>query len=145
MKASKFFTKQQKQQILQAIEKAEEETSGEIRLHIESRCKGNALERAMNVFKKLKMYNTERRNGTIIYLAVDDHKFAIYGDQGINEIAPEHFWEDVKEAMQEHFKKGAFAEGVINGVDMIGQKLKEYFPYRDDDINELPNEISEGE
>jgi uncharacterized membrane protein len=89
MNVKKFFTKEQKDKIVNSIKEAEKETSGEIRLHLESKCKGDALERAVKVFKKLKMHQTQLRNGTLIYLAVKDRKFAIYGDEGINEIVPE--------------------------------------------------------
>ena len=96
------------------------------------------------MFEKLKMHETQLRNGTLIYLAVKDHKFAIFGDEGINEIVPENFWEDVKEEMREIFVKGQFADGISRGIYLVGEKLKEFFPYQDDDINELPDDISMG-
>ncbi|HGY57457.1 MAG TPA: TPM domain-containing protein [Caldithrix abyssi] len=141
----KFFTKEEKEHIVEAIREAEKETSGEIRLHLETVCKGDPLERAMKLFQKLKMFQTEQRNGVIIYLAVKDRKFAIYGDKGINEVVPENFWEDVKEEMREEFVKGAFADGVVKGIRRVGEKLKEYFPYQTDDVNELSDDISFGE
>ncbi len=146
MNPAKFLTREEQKQIIEAIQQAEKETSGEIRLHIESRCKdGDPLERAKLLFQKLKMYQTAQRNGVIVYLAVDDRKFAIWGDKGINEKVPENFWQDVKEVMAEQFKKGHFAQGLIKGITMIGEKLKEYFPYQTDDVNELPDDISYGE
>jgi uncharacterized membrane protein len=145
MSISSFFSKEDKEKIIQAIKDAEHETSGEIRLHLESRCKGNALERAVEMFAKLKMHETQLRNGTLIYLAVKDQKFAIFGDEGINEIVPDNFWEDVKEEMREYFKKGEFQNGISRSIYLIGEKLKEFFPYQDDDINELPDDISVGE
>ena len=145
MNVNKFFNKAQKEMILQAIRDAETDTSGEIRLHLESSSKGNALERAVKVFEKLKMHETRLRNGTIVYLAIKDKTFAIFGDEGINEVVPENFWEDVKEEMQGFFKEEKFAEGIDAGIRRIGQKLKEFFPYQDDDVNELPDEISTGE
>ena len=145
MKVSSFFSKEEKNQVVQAIKKAEYQTSGEIRLHLESRCKGNTLERAVQIFEKLKMHDTRLRNGTLIYMAIKDHKFSIFGDQGINEIAPDNFWEDVKEEMRRFFIKDQFADGVIRGIYLIGEKLKEFFPYQEDDVNELPDDISIGE
>ncbi len=144
MNPAKFFTEEEKERIVQAIKDAEKETSGEIRLHIESKCKGDPLQRAMKVFAKLKMHKTALRNGVIIYLAIDDRKFAIYGDKGINEKVPENFWEDVKEVMGQHFKENKHVEGLVKGIAMIGEKLKEFFPYQADDINELPDDISIG-
>ncbi|MCK4558406.1 MAG: TPM domain-containing protein [Calditrichia bacterium] len=145
MGVANFFKKEEKEKIIQAIKDAEKETSGEIRLHLDLRCKGEALEQVVKMFEKLKMNETQLRNGTLIYLAVTDHKFAIFGDEGINEIVPDNFWEDVKEEMRELFVKGQFADGVARGIFLVGEKLKEFFPYQEDDINELPDDISMGE
>ena len=145
MGISKFFSKAEKEKIIQAIKEAENETSGEIRLHLESRCKGDPLERAVKVFEKLKIHETRLRNGTLIFIAVDDRKFAIFGDEGINEIVPDNFWDDVKEEMSQFFLKKQFADGISRGVFLIGEKLKDFFPYQDDDVNELPDDISMGE
>ena len=131
--------------ILQAIREAEKETSGEIRLHMESKCKGDPLQRAIQVFAKLKMHKTKLRNGALIYLAVEDQKFAIFGDEGINKAVPDNFWEDVKDEMAEYFAKGDFVTGVTKGIHRIGEKLKTFFPYQTDDVNELSDDISIGE
>jgi uncharacterized membrane protein len=145
MSVANFFNKEERNKIVQAIKDAEKETSGEIRLHLDLRCKGEALEQAVKMFEKLKMHETQLHNGTLIYLAVKDHKFAIFGDEGINEIVPDNFWEDVKEEMRELFVKEKFADGVSRGIFLVGEKLKEFFPYQDDDINELPDDISMGD
>lgn len=145
MNVNKFFSEEQKKQIIEAIGFAEKQTSGEIRVHLEKRCKLHPLDRAGLVFQKLKMHHTQLRNGTLIYLAILDKKFAILGDEGINEAVPENFWEDVKEAMSALFSKGDFTGGIIHAINQIGDKLKEFFPYQDDDVNELPDDISVGE
>ena len=145
MGVANFFNKEEKEKIILAIKEAENQTSGEIRLHLESRCKGDALERAVQMFEKLKMHETQLRNGTLIYLAVTDRKFAIFGDEGINEIVPDNFWEDVKHEMRGHFQKGEFLAGLTRGIFLVGEKLKAHFPYQEDDINELPDDISVGE
>ena len=142
MSIKKFFNKEQKEKIVQAIKDAERMTSGEIRVHLESRCKGDVEQRTIRWFNKLKMHNTHLRNGTLIYLAVQDRKFAIYGDEGINRIVPENFWVDVKEEMQACFIKSQFAEGIMSGVKRVGEKLKEFFPHQQDDMDELSDEIS---
>ena len=144
MNAKNFFTKEQKQQIVQAIRDAEKDTSGEIRLHIETKCKGEPLDRAVKMFASLKMHQTRLRNGILIYLAVNDQKFAIFGDEGINAVVPDDFWEEVKEAMAAKFQKGEFADGISDGIRQVGLKLKEFFPYQDDDVNELDDDISIG-
>ena len=145
MIAKDFFKQEELDQIVESIEKAELETSGEIRFHMESRCKGDALSRAIQVFKNLKMHKTDLHNGTLIYLATVDKKFAIVGDKGINEKVPENFWQDVKNEMADKFKQDEFVTAICNAILKVGEKLKEYFPYKSDDINELSNEISIGE
>ncbi|PID95511.1 MAG: hypothetical protein CSA94_01205 [Bacteroidetes bacterium] len=130
--------------LIKTIEAAELNTSGEIRVHIEKRCKHNVLDKAANTFKQLKMDKTALRNGVLIYLAVEDKKFAIIGDKGINDIVPDNFWDEAKNEMQKHFKAGEMLEGLRYAIDKVGKQLKEHFPYQKDDVNELPNEISYG-
>ncbi len=142
MKASSFFTKEQQTHILSAIREAEKETSGEIRVHIESKFSGDVLDRAAWVFRKIGMHKTEQHNGVLFYLAVGNRKFAILGDRGINAKVPEGFWDDVKKVLEKEFTKGDFAGGLAKGILMAGEKLKEHFPYKHDDVNELPDEIS---
>ena len=139
-----FLSKEEEQQVVQAIKSAEHQTGGEIRVHIESVCKGNVLDRAAGLFKSLKMHETSLRNGVLIYLSTDDRKFAIIGDAGINAVVPAGFWEDVKELMVSSFSKGEMVQGFVAGIERVGEKLKEFFPYLKDDINELPDEISYG-
>jgi uncharacterized membrane protein len=143
MKASRFFTEAEKIQIQEAIRKAEEKTSGEIRVHIETRCKAaDVKDCAAKTFALLGMHKTQLRNGVLIYLSIDDRRFAILGDSGINAVVPPNFWEDVKDLMSGYFKQQQFAEGLKEGIARIGEKLKEYFPIMPDDVNELSNEIS---
>lgn len=143
--AEKLFTSADREAIIAAIKSAEVSTSGEIQVHIESRCKGEVLDRAVVVFDKLKMHQTKDRNGVLFYLAVEDKKFAILGDSGINAAVPDDFWEKTKEHMASKFKAGQFTQGLIEGIQQAGEQLGAHFPYqRDSDINELPDEISFG-
>jgi uncharacterized membrane protein len=91
VKASSFFTAEQQAVILAAVREAEGETSGEIRVHIETSFKGDVLDRAAWIFGKLGMQKTALRNGVLFYLAVEDRKFAIIGDGGIHAKVPEGF------------------------------------------------------
>lgn len=144
MGSSNFLTKEQQKNIVKAIESAELNTSGEIRVHIEPKCKIEVLDRAVYVFNKLKMDKTEQRNGVLIYLAYDSHKFAIIGDKGINDIVPDNFWDEVKVQMFDMFVSANYAGGITYAIEQAGIKLKEFFPYQSDDINEQPNDISFG-
>jgi uncharacterized membrane protein len=144
MSAKKFFTEQQQTIIMQAISNAELNTSGEIRVHIDDDCKGDVLEQAVKFFNKLKMNKTALRNGVLFYLAVNDRKFAIIGDKGINDKVPENFWDTIKDTMFEYFKREKFTEGLAKGIEMAGEKLKLDFPLQDNDTNELSNDMSFG-
>jgi uncharacterized membrane protein len=140
-----FFSKEEKEDIVQAVKNAELDTSGEIRVHIENSCKGDAKDRAAILFNKLGMQKTELRNGVLFYLALKNRKFAILGDGGINKVVPDNFWDDIRDTMLNYFREDNFAEGLAEGISMTGQQLKKHFPYQSDDVNELPDEISFGE
>lgn len=144
MNAKSFFSTKQQRQIVDAIKVAELNTSGEIRVHVENHCKGDILDRSVMVFNMLKMKETAARNGVLIYLAVADRKFAIIGDEGINVLVEHDFWNDVKDEMARCFREGDFTGGVVNGILRVGEKLKAFFPYQSDDVNELPDDISFG-
>ena len=142
MKAKELFTDELQKQVVAAIETAELNTSGEVRVHLDDKCKGEVLDRAAYVFEKLEMHKTEQRNGVLFYLAVQDKKFAILGDAGINQKVPDNFWEEIKTEVISNFKKGDFAKGLSSGIVKAGEQLKAHFPYQEDDVNELENEIS---
>ena len=140
-----FLTKEQKQEILHAIRGAEKDTSGEIRVHIDETVKGDVLDRAAYIFRKLEMHNTRQRNGVLFLLAYKSHKFAILGDAGINAVVPEDFWDNIKETMTGFLRENQITQGLAEGIRMAGEALKLHFPYQKDDINELPDDISFGE
>ncbi|MFH1120413.1 MAG: TPM domain-containing protein [Bacteroidota bacterium] len=142
--AKNFFTAGQQEDILQAIRDAELDTSGEIRVHIETKCKGDILDCAAFIFKKLGMHRTVLRNGVLIYLSLENRSFAIIGDSGINAVVPENFWESTKQLMINHFREGRFSEGLIEGIAQAGQQLKRHFPRKATDVNELSDDLSFG-
>lgn len=144
MKPKDYFTSEQQANVVEAIEKAELNTSGEIRVHIDLTCKGDVMDRAAKTFAMLKMHKTKLRNGVLIYLSIQDRKFAILGDAGINTRVPEGFWETTKQAMLDKFKENELTDGLVTGITMAGEQLRKFFPYRNDDTNELNNEISFG-
>ncbi len=139
----KFFSPEEQERILEEIRKAEDRTSGEIRVHLDCCSREIPLEKAKQVFHRLGMNRTKHRNGVLIYLATEDRKFAILGDEGIHRIVPEDYWEDVKEKMQKQFREGGICEGICLGIQQIGEKLRTHFPVEKDDRNELPDTISE--
>jgi uncharacterized membrane protein len=136
-----LLTEQEQDLITNTIGEAEKLTSGEIRIAVEKHCKGEAFDRATAYFSKLGMDKTSLHNGVLIYLAYEDHKFAIIGDRGIDTVVPADFWETTQIAMKAHFASGSIVNGLIAGIKLAGEKLSTHFPYRNGDINELPNDI----
>lgn len=141
-KTEEFLTKAEEKEVIAAIQVAETNTSGEIRIHIEASSEKAHYERALEVFQLLEMNQTKDANGVLIYVAVKDHQFVICGDKGINDVVPENFWDATKNVIQEHFKKGNFKQGIVAGVLKAGAELQHHFPWQTDDENELSNEIS---
>lgn len=143
-KANLFLTETEEQEVIKAIQKAELNTSGEIRIHIEGKANKDSYQRALDVFNELNMHQTEQRNGVLIYVATEDKKFAICGDKGINDVVADDFWDSTRDTIAEHFKKGNFKDGIVAGILNAGVQLKQFFPWQTDDENELSNEISKG-
>ena len=137
-----FLTAEEEQEVVDAILEAEKDTSGEIRVHLESTDRGDPMKRAKKLFHSLKMDNTRERNGVLLYIAIHDHHFVICGDKGIDRAVPDGFWDRTRDLIQEHFRKGAFKEGIIAGVRSAGRELQAHFPWKPDDTNELSDAIS---
>lgn len=140
----KFFSKADEALIVKAIQEAEMGTSGEIRVHLAKKIHQEVLQDAAACFTKLKMDSTERRNGVLIYIVPSAHQFSIIGDIGFHAIAGDAFWQNEKQIIEESFKAGEYAQGVVNGIDAVGKILKAHFPREANDKNELNDEISYG-
>jgi uncharacterized membrane protein len=139
----KFFTKEEREEILKAIEEAEKKTTGEIALHLVKKVKGDIFERGKEAFFRLGLYKTLRRNAVLFFISTGQRKFAILADEGIDRKVPENFWKEIAFEIEENFKKGNFAEGLLRAIKITGEKLSEYFPYEETDINEIPDQITE--
>lgn len=139
-----FFSEEQLAAIRAAIAEAERMTSGEIRVHIENRCPGEALDRATALFDKLGMNQTKEHNGVLFYLAVRSRKFAVAGDSGIHAHVGPEFWDALRSNMEQHFKEGKFTEGLCAAILEAGKQLQTHFPNQPGDVNELSDEISIG-
>lgn len=142
-KKKEFFSEEEKEEIVHAIKDAEVQTSGEIRVYIESHCRFiDPVERAVEVFNSLQMDKTDLRNAVLIYVALKDRQLAVYGDSGIHEKTGDEFWKAAVDIMLHHFNKENYSKGISHIVTEIGDTLKLYFPYdKDTDKNELPDEI----
>jgi uncharacterized membrane protein len=139
------FSSEEQEKVVQAISIAENKTSGEIRVVVEKHCPGEVFDRAKHYFEKLAMHKTALRNGVLIYLAHEDHKFSIIGDGGIHKKVGDDFWEETKEIMVQEFRNAQYVNGLIQGIEHAGEQLAKFYPKEDDDINELPNHIVFGD
>ncbi|MBC8156057.1 MAG: TPM domain-containing protein [Bacteroidetes bacterium] len=143
MTTKDLFTAEQQQRIIAAIRDAELATSGEIRVHIEATCPDpDPVQRAIQVFGRLGMHQTQEQNGVLFYLATHDRKFAVVGDKGIDQRVPTGFWDSTKDVLRHHFSTGDYVEGLCQGIALAGQQLKQFFPRATNDTNELSDDIS---
>ena len=138
-----FFSEEEKKLIVDAVKEAEQQTSGEIRVYVESRCRFvDPLDRAAEVFTLLHMGKTAGHNAVLLYFAVKDRQMAIFGDQGIHEKVGEVFWQKQVSQILSRFQREHFAAAIAGVIKEIGDALKTHFPYdRQTDINELPDDI----
>lgn len=146
-KKKDFFSDDQKERIVAAIRSMEQQTSGEIRVFVESKNPFmNPVDRAAQVFYKLKMDKTEHRNGVLLYIATKHRELALFGDEGIYKATGEAYWNNAVKEMTSRFDGDDICEGVVQCIRQVGETLKEKFPYnRTEDKNELPDEIVFGD
>lgn len=138
-----FFSAEDNRLIMSAIQEAEQETSGKIRVYVESRCSWvDAIDRAAEIFFALKMEQTAERNGVLVYVAMKDRQVAVFGDEGIHKKTGQEYWNKVVAEMLHNFNSEDHAKGIAGCVIKIGIALHQHFPYdRGTDKNELPDEI----
>lgn len=137
-----FLTSEEEERVLGAIRSFEERTSGEIRVHLAHRVRGDVAAEARRTFERLGMTATERRNGVLFFVAVASRRLAIVGDEGIDAKVPEGFWQECLELTRRRFAEGRYADGLVEGIERAGEALAEYFPIQPGDVNELPDTIS---
>jgi len=138
-----YFSDEEKQSIVQAIQKAEHRTNGEVRIYVESHCRlVNPVMRAKEVFHSLNMTETASRNGVLLYVAMKDRQLAVYGDEAIHAKVGHTFWNEEVKKMLQHFNKSNYATGIVEIIHQIGEALATHFPYDEKtDKNELPDDI----
>lgn len=144
MNISNIFSQEEKDLIVNAIKRAETDSSAEIRVHLDSYCKKDVLDRASNVFDKLHMQKTQARNGVLIYVAINSKKCAVIGDIAINKVVSSDFWDNCYSIMKESFSREDYSKGIANVIEMCGEVFSHHFKYTSDDVNELPDDISFG-
>ena len=143
--ASGFFSIKEDERLIGAVKDAEKRSGGEVRIHLENSCKtSDPVERAVEVFNSLKMSATKNRNGVLFYMAIDDKKYAVIGDAGIDSKVPKGYWAFLRDRMQNYFLKEAYFEGLLDSIEDVTKHLEQHFPYPKDDANELLDDLSIG-
>lgn len=138
----KFLTKEEGDSIINCIKDAEKMTSGQIRVHFQKKIKDDVRNAAIEVFFKLEMEKTSNRNGVLFFIVPKKKMFAVIGDEGINNVVPSNFWDEIKDLLEAEFKEKQWVGGICKAISKAGEKLKIYFPIQEDNKNELPDEIS---
>ena len=128
----------------EAIKAFEKKTSGELVVSFQLVCKEDPYKGGRRVFKRLKLHRTRDRNAVLVVIFIHSRKFAVLGDKGINEKVPDGFWDETAASMAGHFKEGRFRVGLVEGINLLGGQLMTYFPYREDDTDELSDEVDFG-
>lgn len=144
MQTREFIHKLDHEQIVKAIASAEQMTSGEIRVFVSRKKSDDPVRDAEKEFERMGMTKTAERNGVLLFVAPVSQSFAIVGDKGIHEKCGDPFWAKVAECIRAEFVAGNLTGGIVAGVTSAGEALRQHFPCRPDDKNELPNEVEEG-
>jgi uncharacterized membrane protein len=142
MTQKEFLAQLDQQRIVDAIGAAEKRTSGEIRVHIQPKSRGEIRDVAEGTFERLGMTKTELRNGVLLFIASEEQRFVILGDRGIDEKVPAGFWDDIAANLTIRFKAGELTDGIVEAIHSAGEQLAQYFPRAEDDVDELSNDLN---
>jgi uncharacterized membrane protein len=142
MQQKEFLAQLDQQRIVDAIAAAEKQTSGEIRVHLQPKARGDIREVAERTFERLGMTKTALRNGVLLFIACEEQRFTILGDRGIDEKVPAGFWDEIAAKLSIRFKQGEYTDGIVDAIHEAGEALRHDFPRSHGDIDELSNEIN---
>ena len=137
------LNKKEKKEIMEAIRQTEKHSSGQIRVHLKDRGAGDIFEEAKKTFVRLGMHRTAERNAVLIFVALNNRRFAILGDSGIHEKVGQDFWHHARDAMAHFLTKGELKNALLTGIGSIAVELKTHFPPKNGSVNELPNQVTE--
>jgi uncharacterized membrane protein len=138
---ARFLTPEEAVAVQRTVHEAESRTSAEIKVVLIRHCWGDIRSKAARHFRKLGLHKTELRNCVMIFLVLANREFLVYGDWGIHEKVGLNFWAEVRDVMQTHFRENRFAEGLCEGVRLVGERLAASYPRQAADRNEVSNEV----
>ena len=143
MNQKEFLATLDQPRIVAAIQAAEGQTSGEVRVHVQPKATGGEIRHvAERTFERLGMTKTALRNGVLLFIATEEQRFVILGDKGIDDKVPAGFWDEIAAKLTMRFSKGEFTEGIVDAITAAGMQLREYFPRAEGDVNELADTIN---
>jgi uncharacterized membrane protein len=142
MQQKEFLALLDQQRVVDAITAAELLTSGEIRVHIQPKATDDIRNVAERTFERLGMTKTALRNGVLLFIACEEQRFTILGDQGLDEKVPAGFWDEIAAKLTIRFKAGEFTDGIVEAIHSAGEQLRHYFPRAAGDVDELSNDIN---
>jgi uncharacterized membrane protein len=143
MKQKDLLSKLDSEAIVAAVGRAERACSGEVRVHVQRKSRGDIREAAERTFERLGMTKTAGRNGVLLFICSEEQRFVILGDSGINEaVGGDGYWKAIASRLGERFRAGEFTEGIVEAIEQVGEQLRCHFPWQEGDVDELSNEIS---
>ena len=137
-----FLTNQQITSLVETIQSAEDHSTGEIRVHIDSNTEDQHAQTAFEVFKQLGMHKTADRNAVLFHVNFEQKYLTIIGDVGIHEKVSQSFWDHLHDYITAEFAKGNYYKALKSAILETGLELKKYFPVEGENPNQLPNEIT---
>jgi len=141
MNANQFIATIEDQQVIQAIQFAEAQTSGELRVFVTDKIIEDPIAEAWKTFERLNMRDTAQRNAVLIFVGPKARKFAIVADEGIHHFCKEAFWNQLAHQLSEGFKAGDYTSSLVRLIEEIGRALAAHFPRLGSDVNELPDKV----
>jgi len=139
-----FFTKEEQSQIKQAIEQAERKTSAEIVVRLERNCPGDPLVHCRDLLQTLGITEAKSRSGAILFISLEDHKVAVFGDVNVDRVFSQEHWDALCSKLVLGFKEDRHCEALCEAIHWIGERLSGPLPYLKEDVNELPDDLSFG-
>lgn len=139
---SSFLTDQQIASLVEAIQSAEEHSTGEIRVHIDSNTENDNAKTAFKIFEKLCLNQTVEKNAVLFHVNFEQKYLTIIGDTGIHEKVHQSYWNHLHDYITAEFAKGNYYKALKSAILETGLELKKYFPVTGENPNQLSNEIT---
>ena len=143
-KVGSHFSSKDLEVITKAISESESQHTGQICFAVEGAMDMPSLfknqssrECAIEVFSRLKVWDTEHNNGVLIYVLIADHAVEIISDRGINKRVDPNEWQAICHDIESKFAQGSYQQGVLSGIDKLTQVLHQHFPRTSSSTNEI--------